>query len=123
MGSYPEMNLRDSEQQEEQYKPPDVLFYERQLSRIGYYGRLRRKHLVNNRRSYYISLLKSGKLEEHLRDIDNMAQSMSSHLMKVLYEEYEVDSIDSRDREQLEETLFIVHRQIEEVIMTELVYL
>lgn len=123
MGSYPDTNLLDREEGTYDYKSPEVMFYERQLSKIGYYGRLRRKHLVNNRRPYYISLLKSGKLEEHLRDIDNMAHSMTSHLMQVLYDEYEVHSIDSRDREQLEETLFIVHRQIEEVIMTELVYL
>lgn len=123
MSSYPDTDLFENEKQNHDYVSPDVLFYEKQLSKIGYYGRLRRKYLINNRRPYYISLLKSGKLEEHLRDIDNMAQAMTSHLMKELYDEYEVHSIDSRDRESLEETLFIVHRQIEELIMTELVYL
>ena len=43
---------------------------------IGKYGRLRKKHLKSNKRCLYSTLLMTGKLFEHLHEVDVQAQKI-----------------------------------------------
>ena len=43
---------------------------------IGKYGRLRKKHLESNKRCLYSTLLMTGKLFEHLHEVDEKAQEI-----------------------------------------------
>ena len=54
---------------------------------IGRYGKLRHRHLKQNRRVLYSQLLTSGKLGTHLAEIDNSANDMKALLVKQMAEE------------------------------------
>lgn len=46
------------------------------------YGRMRERYLREHRKILYINLLTSGKLYEHLADIDTSACDMAEYLIK-----------------------------------------
>ena len=47
---------------------------------IGKYGMLRKTFLKNHRKAFYSTLMLTGKLMEHLAEIDQMAQNMMEQL-------------------------------------------
>ena len=49
---------------------------------IGKYGRLRRKHLKSNKRCLYSTLLMTGKLFDHLHEVDVQAQKILDQFIK-----------------------------------------
>ena len=51
------------------YLIPDLALPEEEMH-IGKYGMLRRTYLKNHRRGIYASLMMSGKLNSHLKEID-----------------------------------------------------
>lgn len=57
------------------YFLPDLKVPESKFT-IGKYGRARLKYLKSNRRCFYSNLMISGKLYEHLHDIDEQAQDI-----------------------------------------------
>ena len=49
---------------------PDLVFQEGTKEEIGRYGRMRWEYLKNHRRGEYIRLLRDGKVNEHLHEVD-----------------------------------------------------
>ena len=49
---------------------------------LSKYGRLREQYLREHRKAFYFTLLASGKLNEHLIQIDTSACNMADHLIK-----------------------------------------
>lgn len=49
---------------------------------IGIWGQRRRRYLRNHRETFYTALLLSGKLEEHLAEINQQAETMFSQLVE-----------------------------------------
>ena len=49
---------------------------------IGKYGRLRKKYLKSNKRYLYSTLLMTGKLFEHLHEVDIQAQEILEQFIK-----------------------------------------
>ena len=49
---------------------------------VGIWGQWRRRYLKEHRQSLYAALLLSGKLNDHLSDIDEQAEAMFSQLVK-----------------------------------------
>lgn len=63
------------------YYIPNLMVSERKHE-IGKYGRLRRQHLKTNKHSQYSMLLLTGKLLDHLHDVDEQAQEILDQFIK-----------------------------------------
>lgn len=58
------------------YLLPDLLVPEREKLPLGWYGRLRLDYLKQHRRSLYLSLKTTCKLNDHLADADRQVHEM-----------------------------------------------
>jgi len=64
------------------YYIPDLVLDEPEPVRtIGKYGSLRRSYLKQHRRSFYQELVTSGKLQDHLLDIEDTAHDWLDKMM------------------------------------------
>ena len=66
--------------QEGDYFLPDLSVPE--LPAIGIWGQRRRRYLKEHRQALYTALLLSGKLNDHLSEVDEQAEAMFSQLVK-----------------------------------------
>lgn len=66
--------------QETDYFFPNVSVPE--LPAIGIWGQRRRRYLKEHRQALYTALLLSGKLNNHLSEVDEQAEAMFSQLVK-----------------------------------------
>ena len=64
------------------YYLPDLELPEQEDESIGLWGQRHLKYIKQHRKILYANLLTSGKLSEHLADIDNRAEDMFSRLVK-----------------------------------------
>ena len=64
------------------YYLPDLALPEQEDMPIGVWGQRHLRYIKQHRKILYINLLTSGKLNEHLADIDNRAEDMFSRLVK-----------------------------------------
>lgn len=71
--------------QEGDYFLPDLSVPE--LPAIGIWGQRRRRYLKEHRQALYTALLLSGKLNDHLSEVDEQAESMFSQLVKQMAEQ------------------------------------
>ena len=53
-----------------------------ELPAIGIWGQWRRRYLEEHRQALYTALLLSGKLNDHLSEVDEQAEAMFSQLVK-----------------------------------------
>ena len=53
-----------------------------ELPAIGIWGQRRRRYLEEHRQALYTALLLSGKLNDHLSEVDEQAEAMFSQLVK-----------------------------------------
>lgn len=68
------------------YYLPDLALPEQEDEPIGLWGQRHLKHIKQHRKILYINLLTSGKLNEHLADIDKQAEDMFFRLIKQMAE-------------------------------------
>ena len=68
------------------YYLPNLLPAEQEEKPIGIWGRRRLRYLKQNRRVLYTNLLVSGKLSEHLAEIDKQAEDMFFRFVKQMAE-------------------------------------
>ena len=61
---------------------PDLALPEQEDKPIGLWGQRHLRYIKQHRKIFYINLLISGKLNEHLTDIDKQAENMFSQLVK-----------------------------------------
>lgn len=64
------------------YYLPNLLTAEQEENPIGVWGQRRLRYLKQNRKILYTNLLVSGKLGEHLAEIDKQAEDMFFRLVK-----------------------------------------
>ena len=64
------------------YYLPDLALPEQEDKPIGFWGQRHLRYIKQHRKIFYINLLISGKLNEHLTDIDKQAENMFSQLVK-----------------------------------------
>ena len=64
------------------YYLPDLALPEQEDTPIGLWGQRHLRYIKQHRKIFYINLLISGKLNEHLTDIDKQAENMFSQLVK-----------------------------------------
>ena len=68
------------------YYLPDLALPEQEDKPIGLWGQRYLKYIKQHRKILYINLLTSGKLNEHLADIDKQAEDMFFRLVKQMAE-------------------------------------
>ena len=68
------------------YYLPDLALPEQEDAHIGLWGQRHLKHIKQHRKILYINLLTSGKLYEHLDDINKQAEDMFFRLAKQMTE-------------------------------------
>lgn len=68
------------------YFLPNLLPAEREEKPIGVWGQRRLRYLKQHRKVLYTNLLVSGKLSEHLAEIDEQAEDMISRLVNQMAE-------------------------------------
>ena len=105
------------------YDIPNLKLSEQPETSIGKYGRMRKSYRKEHRPSLYNHRLMSEKLYPHLIEIDRTAQervdTMLPHMMEVAGATEELKARDPMRWVGLMNTL---KAQVEEVILTELIY-
>lgn len=107
--------------QEGDYFLPDLSVPE--LPAIGIWGQRRRRYLKEHRQALYTALLLSGKLNDHLSEVDEQAEAMFSQLVKQMAAQDSITEQLKADN-QLEwvRQMNSVRNRAEEVTYNELIY-
>lgn len=102
------------------YLFPDLALEEKNVT-IGKYGMLRRTFLKEHKKGWYQSMMLSGKLDDHLMEIEMAADERMDVLMQGLTEKYPAP-----DKETAQ-MAWVAHMNglramAEEAVLTELIY-
>ena len=107
--------------QEGDYFLPDLSVPE--LPAIGIWGQRRRRYLKEHRQALYTALLLSGKLNDHLSEVDEQADDMFSQLVKQMAAQDSITEQFKADN-QMEwvRQMNSARNRAEEVIYNKLIY-
>ena len=105
------------------YLLPDLGLTEAEQKPLGKYGMMRRQYLEQHRPGLYTRLLLSGKLMEHLQEIETTAQNRLESLMTRLKAQNNVtEELKAKDQMKWVGLMNSLKNQAEEMILSELVY-
>ena len=105
------------------YLLPDMGLTEAERRPLGKYGIMRQQYLEQNRPGLYTRLILSGKLMEHLQEIDTTAHGRLESLMSLLTKQQGVtEKLKARDQMAWVGAMNSLKNQAEEMILTELIY-
>ena len=105
------------------YLLPDMGLTEAERKPLGKYGIMRQQYLEQNRPGLYTRLILSGRLMEHLQEIDMTAHSRLESLMSLLTKQQGVtEELKAQDQMAWVGTMNTLKNQAEEMILTELIY-
>ena len=105
------------------YLLPDMSLTETEKKPLGKYGMMRRLYLEQNRPGLYTRLILSGRLMEHLQEIDRTAHSRLESLMSLLVKQAGVtEELKARDQMAWVGQMNSLKNQAEETILAELIY-
>lgn len=105
------------------YLLPDLGLTEAEQQPQGKYGIMRMHYLEQNRPGLYTRLILSGKLMEHLQEIETSAQNRLNLLMSLLAKQNNVtEELKARDQMTWVGMMNNQKNQAEETILTELIF-
>ncbi len=105
------------------YLLPDIELPEQEEKPIGIWGQLRLRYLKQHRKVLYYNLLTSGKLNEHLADINEQAENMFSRLVKQLAESEGVtEQLKANDQMAWVRRMNNVRNRATEIVNKDLIY-
>ena len=108
------------------YLIPDLMMDgedERSEMPLGKYGMLRETFLKEHHHGTYTSMLLTGRLEPHLREIDRQAQEQVDRMVAELKNQNSVDeAMKARDQMGWVQAVNSFTAQAEEIVLTEIVY-
>lgn len=105
------------------YLIPDLILPEAEQKPIGKYGRMRKHYLKDHRPVLYSNLLLSGKLHQHLAEIDQACADRSELItqqMKV--QEGVTEALKAVDQMEWVRRMNSIQNRAEEIVLNELVY-
>ena len=88
---------------------------------LGRYGRMRRTYLMENRPVLYNSMLLTGKLHPHLLEVEQAAESQKQQMMNELLKANPAPDKTTNQMAWVQH-MNSLRAQIEETILTELIY-
>ena len=105
------------------YLLPEMGLTEAEKRPLGKYGMMRRQYLEENRPGLYTRLILSGKLMEHLQEIDTTARSrLESQMDRLVKQNGVTEELKARDQMAWVGAMNNLKSQAEEMILTELIY-
>lgn len=106
-----------------EYLIPDLTSAEQTAQSLGKYGMMRRSYLMEHRPVLFNRLILSGKLYEHLTEIEQAAQRRLDQIMTELKVKNEVtEDLKASDPMRWVGLMNSLKAQAEEIIQSELVY-
>ena len=107
--------------QEGNYFLPDLSIPE--FPAIGIWGQRRRRYLKEHRQAFYTALLLSGKLNDHLSEIDEQAEAMFSQLVKQMAEQDGItEQLKADNQMEWVRRMNSIRNWVEEIIFHEYIY-
>ena len=105
------------------YLLPDLGLTDAEQQPLGKYGIMRMRYLEQHRPGLFTRLILSGKLMEHLQEIELSAQNRLDLLMDLLVKQNNVtEELKSRDQMAWVGVMNNLKNQAEETILTELIF-
>ena len=105
------------------YYLPDLILPEEPQYEIGVYGLMRRNYLKNHRKGLYTALLTTGKLNEHLYEIDQIANDRMDLITRQMAEaEGLTEQLKADDMMTWVGLMSNIHNRVQEIIRQELIY-
>ena len=105
------------------YLLPDLGLTDAEKLPLGKYGLLRQRYLEENRPGLYTRLMLSGKLMEHLQEIEQTAQNRLENLMSQRPKQAGVtEELKAQDPMAWVQRMNALQAQAEEMILSELIY-
>jgi hypothetical protein len=105
------------------YLIPNLTLPDESEYHIGIWGQRRRNYLKNHRRVLYINLLTSGKLTEHLREIDTTAYERRERIIRQMAQEQGITKQIKVDNQMLwVGKMNNIRNCADEIILNELIY-
>jgi hypothetical protein len=90
---------------------------------IGIWGQRRLRYLKEHRQALYSALLLSGKLDDHLADIDEQAERMLSELVKQMAQRQGIpEALKASDQMLWVQRMNNIRNAAQEVVLNELIY-
>lgn len=90
---------------------------------IGIWGQRRKRYLKEHRQTLYTALLLSGKLNDHLSDIDEQAEAMFSQLIKHMAEQENItEQLKADSQMKWVRCMNSIRNRVIEIINMELIF-
>lgn len=105
------------------YLIPDLVLLQEEQQPIGKYSRMRKRYLKEHRPVLYSNLLLSGKLNQHLAEIDQACMDrieLITQQMKV--QEGVTEALKADDQMAWVRHMYSIQSRADEVVLNELVY-
>ena len=105
------------------YRLPNLSAGESEPLAISKYGRMRKRYLKENRPVLYTNLLISGKLMQHLAEIDEACEEQMELLVKQMTKQEGVtETLKAADQMEWVRRMNSIRDRAEEIVLRELVY-
>ena len=105
------------------YLIPNLMMDTQDTSSIGKYGRMRQVFLLNHRSILYNELVLTGKLYDHLREIDAAAETRLNTIMPGLAKNANItETLKAENTLEWVKQMNAIKVQVEEIIANELLY-
>ena len=105
------------------YLIPDLMLNAKAYPPLGKYGRMRERYLREHRSLLYSTMLLGGRLDEHLHEIDAVAQKRMDQLMRQMAETAGItEELKAHEPMRWVGEMNAIKAQVEEMIFEELIY-
>lgn len=105
------------------YLLPNLIIDEDEQQFIGKYGRMRKRYLKEHRPILFSNLILSGKLDQHLTEIDRACvERMELLTRQMAPQEGVTESLKATDQLEWLRRMNNIQNRAEEIVMNELVY-
>ncbi len=105
------------------YFIPNLVISETAQSPLGKYGRMRKRYLKEHRRVLYTNLLVTGKLDQHLAEIDEACEArMELLISQMAKQEGVTEALKAADQMEWVRRMISIQNCAEEIVLHELVY-
>ena len=102
---------------------PNLGLPEAEQRPLGKYGRMRLRYLEEHRPVLFTQLLLSGKLMEHLQEIDSTCQErMEQMTCQMQAQEGVTEELKAVNQMEWIQRMNAIHHQVEEILLAELVF-
>ena len=102
---------------------PDLVLDAPQPGPLGKFGRMRKRYLEQRRDGTFTALVLSGKLTEHLLEVDQTARDQLAALTRQLAaDEGVTESLKARDQLEWLRHMNSIRHRAEEIVTRELIY-